>query len=90
MTPDRYIVLRSSTPRSRSHREIATGACDAKHSVRGITVKLPMQPLNEVDGRRLGQVAFSRHAINFCLHADVSGSLDLEIPAPFVSVEFTS
>jgi hypothetical protein len=89
VTPYRHIVLRSGTPLSRSHREIATGAFDAKHRVRGVTVKLPMQPLNEVDGCGLRQVAFNRPAINFCLHADVSGSLDLKIPASFVPVEFT-
>src|SRR5258705_6466675 len=74
VTPTRHIVLRSSTPLSRSHREIATGAFDAKHRLRGVTVKLAMQPLNEVDGCGLRQVAFNRPAINFCLHANVSGS----------------
>ena len=87
VSADGHIVLRMRAPRTGYHREIPALAAYPKHLLRGVAIEFAVQPADEVDRGRLGQLVFAGHPIDFGLDLHMRCCFDLQVAALLALVE---
>ena len=84
---DRYFVLGLRTELPRCHHEITAGAGDVQHRLGGVTIKLPVQALDEIHSDGVRELPRGMIGVDRLLQLDVGPRLHLEVPTCLVGIE---